>query len=597
MYFGVELARKTRFMPSPVEQIKQRLSVVDVIQSYIKLDKAGANFRARCPFHSEKTASFFVSPPREIWHCFGCGKGGDIFGFVMEMEGVEFIEALKMLAERAGIKLKTEDPRLRNERTRLLDLIKDSADFYRRELSERKEVLEYLAGRGLQDETIQSYLLGYAPKEDEGWRNLYEFLLGKGYSDEEIEKTGMAIKAEQKEKRYYDRFRGRVMFPISDFSGRIVAYSGRIFPETGKENAAKYINSPQTILYDKSRILYGFDKAKTEIRKKDACVIVEGQMDVLMSHQAGVLNAIAVSGVGLTPYHLDSIGRLTNNLIVCFDNDEAGLVAAGRGIDLALEKGFEVKVIVLPFGKDPADVVSKDVLAWQKAVEESRHIIDFYLHNFSEKIKDSRLLKKKVEQVVLPYLSYIESEIEKSHWVKEIAKCLGVSEEPVWEELKKIKLKKITTEAGPDIHPRSKSRRLLLEERILGIVFWKNDANMIPNSSYCLFSENHQFLLKNPEARKELKGGDKQYCERLSLEGELSYSGIEPSQLEREIKILLADLEEEVLREKRIAVTSDMRRAETESEENILGEKISELNDLNRKINDIQKIKNEIQKN
>ena len=287
-------------MSSPVEQIKQRLSVVDVIQSYIKLDKAGANFKARCPFHSEKTASFFVSPARDIWHCFGCSRGGDIFAFVMEIEGVEFIEALKILAERAGIKLKMEDPRLRNERVRLLDLMKDAADFYRRELDKREEVLDYLHKRGLKTETIQSWHLGYAPQESEGWRNLYEYLLSKGYSDEEMEKTGMAIKADQREKRYYDRFRGRIMFPIFDFSGRVVGFSGRLYPEIEKEGVGKYINSPQTVLYDKSKILYGFDKAKTEIRKKDACVLVEGQMDVLMSHQAGVANSVAVSGTGLT---------------------------------------------------------------------------------------------------------------------------------------------------------------------------------------------------------------------------------------------------------------------------------------------------------
>src|SRR3989344_3961546 len=181
-------------MSSPVEQIKQRLSVVDVVQSYIKLDKAGANFKARCPFHSEKTASFFVSPPRDIWHCFGCSRGGDIFGFVMEMEGVEFVEALKILAERAGIQLKAEDPRLRNERTRLLDLMKDAEDFYRNQLNVRKNVLDYLYARGLKSETIQLWRLGYAPEETDGWRNLYEFLLGKGYGEEEIEKTGMIIK-------------------------------------------------------------------------------------------------------------------------------------------------------------------------------------------------------------------------------------------------------------------------------------------------------------------------------------------------------------------------------------------------------------------
>ena len=584
-------------MSSPVEQIKQRLSVVDVVQSYIKLDKAGANFKARCPFHSEKTASFFVSPPRDIWHCFGCSRGGDIFGFVMEMEGVEFVEALKILAERAGIQLKAEDPRLRNERTRLLDLMKDAEDFYRNQLNIRKNVLDYLYGRGLKSETIQLWRLGYAPEETDGWRNLYEFLLGKGYGEEEIEKTGMIIKANQQEKRYYDRFRGRIMFPIFDFSGRIVAFSGRLFPEIKKEGVAKYINSPQTILYDKSRILYGFDKAKAEIRKKDTCVLVEGQMDVLMSHQAGVLNVAAISGIGLTVYHLDLIGRLANNLIVSFDSDEAGLVAAGRGIDLALGKGFEVKVVVLPFGKDPADVASKDYSAWKKAVEESRHIIDFYLQTLSEKIKEPRELKNKVEKIILPYVNLIESEIGKSHWIKEISKRLDIREESIWEQMKKIKLKEFsaseTSDAGHFDVGNLKPRRLLLEERILSIAFWKNDVNIIPADKHFLFSPKQLDLLKKPETSNDSKNENKRCREKLSLEGELAYFGTEEDRLPKEIKILLTELEEEVLREERFAIMNEIKILEAKGEEEIINEKICKLNELNREITNLQKFKNE----
>jgi DNA primase len=592
-------------MSSPVEQIKQRLSIVDVVQSYIKLEKAGANFKARCPFHSEKTASFFVSPPRDIWHCFGCNRGGDIFGFVMEIEGVEFIEALKILAEKAGIKLKMEDPRLRNERTRLLDLMKDAADFYRRKFLEHQDALLYLRKRGLKDSTIQSYGLGYAPPENSGWRNLYEYLLAKGYSDEEMEKSGMTVKVEQREKRPYDRFRGRIMFPIFDFSGRVVGFSGRLYPETGKEGlpvgqagAGKYINSPQTVLYDKSKILYGFDKAKTEIRKKDACVLVEGQMDVLMSHQAEILNCVAVSGTGLTPHHLDIIGRLTDNLLVSFDSDEAGLIAAGRGIDLALEKGFEVKVISLPFGKDPADVVSRDPLAWQKAVDEARHIIDFYLRTFSEKIKEPRELKREVEQIVLPYVNFIESEIEKSHWVGEIAKHLNIREEPVWEQLKKLKMKTLKPgfkEVSKSGFGEKTTRRQLLEERLLGIVFWQNNVNMIPDNKYSFFSDRHRNLFKNLKTGEKLKGEEKNYKERLALEGELSYSGMDKEEVAKEVSILLNELEEISLREKLESIAADIKRLETEGKD-VPAEQINDLNELAKEIRNLQKSKNEIKK-
>jgi DNA primase len=591
-------------MSSPVEQIKQRLSVADVVQSYIKLDKAGANFKARCPFHSEKSASFFVSPARDIWHCFGCNRGGDIFGFVMEMEGVEFIEALKILAERAGVKLKMEDPRLRNERTRLLDLMKASSDFYRGELLKRNDVFDYLHKRGLKDSIIQSYGLGYASEEKNGWRNLYENLLSKGYSDEEMEKAGMVIRADQREKRYYDRFRGRIMFPIFDFSGRVVAFSGRLFPEDSQGPSlgiqkdgplkAKYINSPQTVLYDKSRILYGFDRAKTEIRKCDACVLVEGQMDVLMSHQAGVLNAVAISGTGLTLFHLESVGRLTNNLVVSFDSDEAGLVAAGRGIDLALQKGFEIKVLTLPFGKDPADVVAKDPEAWQTAVSESRPIIGFYLKTLAEKIKEPRELNREVEKIVLPYVSLIESEIDKSHWIGEIARYLKIREEPIWEQLKKISAKGGSASGGKKIkkeeslQPKAepKARRLLLEERLLSLAFWQNDAKMIPDDKYSLFEEKNRAVLQN-FFNSRVSDDEKNYVERLALEGELFYAGLEVLQLENEKKILINDLERETIKEQFEAAVLNIRELETKKDETALNEALTRFSELSKKFNQL----------
>jgi DNA primase len=561
---------------SPVEEIKQRLSVLDVVQSYIKLEKAGANYKARCPFHSEKTPSFFVSPSRDIWHCFGCGKGGDIFGFVMEIEGVEFIEALRLLADKAGVKLKTEDSRFKNERIRLFELLKTAADFYRKELGRRKNVLEYLQKRGLKDSTIQSYFLGYAPEESGGWRNLCNFLKSKEYSGEEMEKAGLAVKSGAD---YYDRFRGRIMFPLFDFSGRIVGFSGRLYPEptsdVGKiptsDVKAKYINTPQTILYDKSRILYGFDRAKTEIRKKDACILVEGQMDVLMSHQAGVLNAVAVSGTGLTPYHLNSIGRLTNNLIVAFDSDEAGLIAAGRGIDLALQGRFEIKVISLETEKDPAEVINKNPAAWQKAIQDSRPIIDFYLYVLA-KNSDARIFRQKVGKIVLPYLLLIESEIDRNHWVKEIAKRLDIREESVWEELKKTMPPKPGFEGskpgfGGGGRGRSRSRRRLLEERILGIVFWRKNDNLIP------------------EKYKNLLGKGREDGDRLAIEAEVIYEKMEKEDLEKEIKILLNELERETIKEGLQKLLGEIHHFEAKRDEKALNEKLNEFRELSRHFN------------
>ena len=404
-------------MSSQTEQIKSRLGVVDVVQSYLKLQKAGANFKANCPFHNEKTPSFFVSPTRDSWHCFGCNKGGDIFDFVMEIEGMEFFDALKSLAARAGVELETISPEIASERSKLLSLMERAKMFYERELKGNKELIEYLKERGLKGETAKAFGIGFVSgPPDGGWRNLHDFLKAEGFTELEMEKAGMVIKKPSAVSRqpsaYYDRFRNRIMFPLSNSSGQIVGFSGRIFGAED-DKMGKYINTPQTVLYDKSRILYGFDKAKTEIRKKDFCILVEGQMDVIMSHQAGLANTVAVSGTALTTEHLKIIKRLTGNLVMAFDGDEAGFRASQRGIDLALAEGFEVKVALIPSGKDPADIVKEDPKKWEDIVKNAKHILEFYLESLSD--------RKEIEEVFLPRVAVLPNDMEMARWVKKAA--------------------------------------------------------------------------------------------------------------------------------------------------------------------------------
>ena len=362
-------------MTSPIEEIKSRLSIVDLVQAYIKLEKAGVNFKARCPFHNEKTPSFFVSPSRQAWHCFGCSSGGDHFEFVQKIENVEFPEALRILAEKTGVILHREDPQIRSERTRLLNLLNDAAKFYETNLVRRKDVGLYLSERGMTGETAKHFRLGYA---EPGWENLLGHLKTKGYSEFESEKVGLAIKKEGG--GYYDRFRSRIMFPLFDSSGRTVGFSGRIFEKdaSGQKDAdSKYVNTPNTIFYDKSKLLYGFDRAKSEIRKQDTVILVEGQMDLIMSHQAGVMNAVAVSGTALTPEHLRSVRRLADNLIMSFDMDAAGINASERGVALAFAQGFDVKAIVLPHGKDPADLILDNPEEWKNLAASAKPVIEF----------------------------------------------------------------------------------------------------------------------------------------------------------------------------------------------------------------------------
>ena len=352
-------------MKDNVSKIKDRLDVVDVISGYLKLQKAGMNFKARCPFHNEKTPSFVVSPERQVWHCFGCSAGGDIFTFIQQIEGVEFPEALRVLAAKAGIELESFNTAAKDDKTRLYEVCESATKFFEKQFHSNtgKLALEYLKNRGVADSTIQEFRLGFAPND---WDSLGTFLRDCGYSENEIVEAGLAIKRTDGSGAY-DRFRSRIMFPIFDLNGQVVGFTGRILQlENGNwklENAqaepAKYINTPQTRIYDKSRILYGLNKAKMDIKQADQCILVEGNMDALMSYQAGVKNVVASSGTALTPNHLSLLHRYTTNLGFCFDTDQAGAMATKRGIGLALGQNFNIKVVEINVIEcnDPADLI------------------------------------------------------------------------------------------------------------------------------------------------------------------------------------------------------------------------------------------------
>ncbi|MDZ4231697.1 MAG: DNA primase, partial [Candidatus Pacearchaeota archaeon] len=360
---------------SPTEEIKERLDIADVVRDYVKLEKAGANLRAICPFHSERSPSFFVSPVRQTWHCFGgCGEGGDIFTFIMKIEGVEFRDALHMLAERAGVQLPSRGPeveRTESQRKRLSDLVELASQFFEKQLASSEDALLYLASRKVSKEGIAKWRIGYAPLAK---RALLDFLLTRGFTEREAMSAGLGVRTEQ---GVLDRFRGRIIFPVCDTQSRVLGFGGRLLREA--EGMAKYLNCPNTILYDKSRALYGLDKAKVAIRRQDALVLVEGYMDVILVFESGFENVVASSGTALTPSQLRILKRYTDNLILAFDMDTAGDTATRRGIDLALEQGFHVKVVEMPKGTDPADVASSSSEEWGERVKTASSILAFYL--------------------------------------------------------------------------------------------------------------------------------------------------------------------------------------------------------------------------
>ena len=417
-----------------VENIKERLSIEEVVSQYVELKPAGSSLKGRCPFHPEKTPSFMVSPARQTYHCFGCGVGGDIFTFVQEIEGLDFKGALTLLAERAGITLVFEREAGDKDATdTLYSILEAAATFYEVQGKDATDAWNYLRQRGLEENTIKSFRIGFAP---DSWDSLLTHLKGKGFIEKDIEQAGL-IKVGHK--GMYDRFRSRIMFPIHDSVGRVVAFTGRIF---GKEDdpSGKYINSPETTLYHKSKILYGYDRARQAIRKRNFAVLVEGQMDLIAAHQAGYTNTVALSGTALTPEHLTLLGRMSKNLCIALDADSAGIKSAGKSAQAALRAGFDVKIVALPEGKDPSDILAGgNIDAWKEYVRSAKHVVDFLLGYHRLHAKDDRSFKLTVQKEVLPYLQDIENEIDKSHFIQRVAAQLSVHEEAIRQELSKMK--------------------------------------------------------------------------------------------------------------------------------------------------------------
>ena len=562
---------------SPVEEIKNRLDIVEVIGSYIKLQKAGANFRALCPFHSEKQPSFFVSPARQIWHCFGgCGVGGDIFKFVMMIEGVEFGDALRILAQRAGVQLKKQDPKLNTERQRLYEVCELACCFFEKQLqgsSTGKEAEKYLLARGLTDQSLKKWRIGYSP---DVWQGLSDFLFSRGYKQEEIQKAGLALTSERGS--FYDRFRGRIIFPIFDLNSRVIGFGGRIFKS---EDTAKYLNTPSTLLYDKSRVLYGLDKAKIEIRKKNHCILVEGYLDLILVSQAGCQNVVATSGTALTSYQLQLLKRYSDNLSMAFDMDVAGDSATKRGIDLAQNQGFNIKTVIMPEGKDPADIVSKNPLDWQKLAEKAKSIIEFYFQTaFARLSAKAPEGKREISKIILPVIKRIPNKIERSHWVQELAKRLGVKEEVVEEEMKSIRDDSFhySLEEAPIKKALPlKTRKELLEERIASLIL-KTPANssLIPKDHFSYFSQRVRVVLTGSPPPE-----DADFVNYLSLRGEIEEESFDCQQ---EIKTCLAEIKNLEIKSKLNEICQDIKRAEEEKNQKKINSLTQEFNKLSQEL-------------
>lgn len=447
-----------------IEEIKKRIDIVDLISSYLTLKKAGTNYRALCPFHQEKTPSMMISPEKQIFKCFGCQAGGDIFEFVMKMENLEFVEALNLLADRAGVKLekrKFESGEKPDQKSRLFAVNRLSSQIYQKILHEHpvgKPALEYLKNRKINLDTIKLFGLGYAPKSPIVKRMLKQ----KGFTDEEIYHAGGP-----------DRFFERIVFPIRDVMGNTVGFTGR---GTKPDQQPKYLNTPETPIFHKGRLLYNLDLARGEIKLTNSTVIVEGQMDVISSYQAGVKNVVATSGTALTEDHLKMLYRYTPNIIFAFDSDVAGLTTAKKAYEMALLEGMNVKMVDLDSSlgkfKDPGEVTEKEPKAWQEMVEKAPSVIDWYFKIVFAKFESNKDLtaieKKEIAREILPIIKKIPDNIEQAHYVEKLAHKLQIPDDSIFLALEKTINKSI--DKNKETTQIQENKKLSTEELLVGLL-------------------------------------------------------------------------------------------------------------------------------
>lgn len=532
-----------------------------------------------------------------------CGEGGDIFKFVMKIEGVEFGDALRNLAQRAGVILKREDPQIRTERSKLLDICRAATEHFQKNLTQNKEVEEYLKKRGLKDETISEFKIGYS---QDSWDDLLKFLMAKNFQAQDIEKAGLAIKSEKSNIGYFDRFRNRIMFPIANANGEIIAFGGRIFKEKDGVEEAKYLNSPQTLIYDKSRTLYGFDKAKMDIRKNNFTILVEGYMDLVMSHQAGVSNAVAVSGTAMTRDHLQILKRLSDNLCFSFDMDNAGDMATKRAIDMALADDFNIKVITVPSGKDPADFILEHPDGWIEQIKKSKNFMDFYFDSIlSKNDAGSAQGKKEISKILLTQIKKVKNKVEQSHWLGLLAQKLQVKKDLLEEELAKVKnddfdLRNHDAGNKPAVSEK-KQKPEMLGERMAACILRENHLG-----SYIIGLEiepilcypSGQLLSVAQSAISDGKGAEKDLIKEIQINAQhladyanqllLSLDAIEELEsLEEEIKFCLKEFKAHFLKEQLNKISLKIQEAEASQDEEKANALMQEFKILSGQLHEI----------
>lgn len=453
-----------------VAQVREKIDIASLISEYVPLKKAGRNFKAACPFHNEKTPSFVVSPERQIWHCFGCGKGGDCYTFLMDYENLEFLEALRILAKKAGIELSETDfvKKDTSKKEKIYSVNKISSDFYHYILTKHnagKKALEYLTKvRKIDPRLIETFLIGFSPIQGD---ILSKYLIEKKkYKTQDLIEAGLSF---TRPGRIVDFFRGRLMFPLFDHRDNIVAFSGRVLQDDAAQS--KYVNTRDTLVYHKGSMFFGLNLAKEEIKQKERAIIVEGEFDVISCYSAGIKNVIAIKGTALTENQVILISRFSQKVTLCLDRDEAGFEAIKRSLEALEKKGLTTTVVDLGEYKDPDEAIKKDPVFFKKAVSHDIGVYDFLISSFLKKYnKETGEGKKKITQNLLPFISKIDNEIIKEHYLKTLAKELDASLETLQKEMNKVGKKEPDNLSFAGAKKDKRGRKEILEEYLLSLI-------------------------------------------------------------------------------------------------------------------------------
>ena len=512
-----------------VEEVKERLSIEDVVGGYVQLKQAGRNFKGVCPFHEEKTPSFVVSPEKGVFHCFGCGEGGDVFSFVQKMDGLDFPQALERLAQQAGVEIEQRGGGKNQSqyKQQLKEALTAAAQYYHIQLGRSDDAKRYITEeRGFKDDTIRVFQLGYAPS---GGARLVQFLKKQGFNDQQLLDAGLARKYRG---QLQDMFRERAMVPFFDSSGQVIGFTGRALGDFNP----KYLNTPQTKLFDKSRFVFGLYQAKETIRSRDESVVVEGNLDVLQSYQAGIGYVVAMSGTALTKSQIKQLSRFSSNVIFAFDADSAGIKATERALPIVQEEGINLSIATLPEGKDPDDVIRDNPRGWQEILDNATYVMDWILEQLMTTYDiTSASGKRELSDRAASVLQRLQDPVEQEHYVKQLADIVGVAPATV---AQKVQQQSSSTPQITPSHkaPQQNSLRKGEEETVVTALL--------------------SLTARYPDTRKALKDLDTaQFSERLktiidfmrTLEGEIVIDKL-PKDLHNEknyVNILLLRGEEE----------------------------------------------------